>query len=299
MKKFSELVVSSSEEGRLDLFLSKECPDISRAQLQRLIKTGFVKVNGHLSKASASLEPGAVVAITIPDPKPTNLLAQNIPLNVVYQDNEILVIDKRAGMVVHPAAGHMDGTLVNAIIHMCPDLKGIGGELRPGIIHRLDKDTSGLIVVAKTENAHNNISLQIRQRTIVKQYIALGLGYVQPLEGVIDAPIGRDRNNRKRMAIVEGGRESRTKYKVLKQPKGYSLLEIRPETGRTHQIRVHFASIGHPLAGDTVYGGRTIGLGRHFLHANRLGFCLPGTDKYTEFEAPLPEDLRLFLEDIG
>ena len=299
MRKFCELVVSPSEMGRLDVFLSKECPDISRSQIQRLIKTGFVKVNGHLSKASASLESGAVVAITIPEPKPANLLPQDIPLDVIYQDSEIMVIDKPPGMVVHPAPGHMDGTLVNAIIHMCPDLKGIGGELRPGIVHRLDKDTSGLIVVAKTENAHNNISLQIRQRTIEKEYIALGLGYVKPLEGVIEAPIGRDRNNRKRMAIVEGGRESRTKYKVIRQPKGYSLLEIRPETGRTHQIRVHFASIGHPLAGDTVYGGKTTGLSRHFLHANRLGFCLPSTDKYTEFEAPLPADLRLFLEEIS
>jgi 23S rRNA pseudouridine1911/1915/1917 synthase len=298
MSKFCELVVSTSGEGRLDLFLSKECPNISRAQIQRLIKAGFVNVNGHLSKASVSLESGAIVAITIPDPKPTNLLAQDIPLDVIYQDSEILVVDKRAGMVVHPSAGHMDGTLVNAIMHMCPDLKGIGGELRPGIVHRLDKDTSGLIIVAKTENAHNNISLQISQRKVAKEYIALGLGYVKPLVGVIEAPIGRDRNNRKRMSIVEGGRESRTKYKVLRQPKGYSLLEVRPETGRTHQIRVHFASIGHPLVGDTVYGGRAIGLRRHFLHASRLGFCLPSTDKYIEFEAPLPEDLRLFLEGI-
>ncbi len=292
------LTATSPGQERLDVFLARECPDLSRSQVQRLIKEGHVTADGQLLKASGKLTAGAKVLLTIPEPVETELVAQSIPLTVVYQDEDLLVVDKPPGLTVHPAPGHRDGTLVNAIMAICPDLQGIGGSLRPGIVHRLDKDTSGLMVVAKNQAAHNDLSGQIKERSITKEYTALAIGYVEPEEGIIDAPIGRNPRNRKRMAIVASGREARTRYRVIKRPKGYSLLEVKPETGRTHQIRVHFASIGHPLAGDVLYGGRTPGLERQFLHANRLGFRLPSSGEYREFTSDLPEDLEAFLEGL-
>ena len=290
------VATARSPQERLDRFLTREYPDISRSQVQRLIQEGHVTVDGQPLKRSSRLQPGQQVLLTIPEPRASKLLAQDIPLTVVYEDRDLLVVDKPPGLAVHPAPGHPQGTLVNALLARCPDLQGIGGSLRPGIVHRLDKDTSGLMVVAKNEAAMGHLSQQIKERSITKGYQALARGHVRPDEGIIDAPIGRDRQNRKRMAIVETGRAARTRYRVTQRPPGYSLLEVWPETGRTHQIRVHFASIGHPLVGDATYGGKTPGLERQFLHAHRLGFRLPSTGEYVEFSSPLPEDLRAFLD---
>jgi 23S rRNA pseudouridine1911/1915/1917 synthase len=216
----------------------------------------------------------------------------------VYQDDELLVLDKPAGLTVHPAPGHPSGTLVNALLAICPDLRGIGDRVRPGIVHRLDKDTSGLMVVAKSHRAHLSLSRQIKERKVKKGYLALVSGELKPREGVIDAPIARNPRDRKRMAVVAGGREARTRYKVLRSNGEYSLVEAFPETGRTHQVRVHFASLGHPLVGDHVYGKRSAFLGRQFLHAHLLGFSHPDTGEWREFTSPLPPDLQLALDMV-
>ncbi len=297
MSETRVISVRSSEE-RLDHLLARDCPDISRSQLQRLIREGRVTVDGQRLRPSSKLRPGQQVLLTIPEPQALALLAQDIPLAVVYEDGDLLVVDKPPGLAVHPSPGHSEGTLVNAVLARCPDLQGIGGSLRPGIVHRLDKDTSGLMVVAKNEVAHSHLSRQIKERSITKGYQALTLGYVRPEEGIIEAPVGRDPRNRKRMAIVASGRAARTRYRVMERLSGFSLVEVWPETGRTHQIRVHFASISHPLAGDVIYGGRTPGLERQFLHAHRLGFRLPGTGEYVEFASPLPPDLKTFLDGL-
>ena len=230
--------------------------------------------------------------MTVPPPRPVSVEPEPIPLKLVYSDAHLLVVDKPAGLTVHPAPGHPSGTLVNALLALCPDLKGVGGELRPGIVHRLDKDTSGLMVVAKTSEAHLALSRQIKERRVRKGYLALVTGKLQPAEGIIDAPVGRDTRNRKRMAIVGSGREARTRYRVLRSSESYSLVEAFPETGRTHQIRVHLASLGHPLVGDHVYGKRSALVGRQFLHAHILGFRHPATGGWKEFTSPLPADLE-------
>ncbi len=294
----SDLLLVERPERRLDLFLAKSRPDLSRSQVQRLIKQGHALVDGRSAKASLTLEARQVVTLTLPPPTPSELQPEYIPLEVVYEDSDILVIDKPAGLTVHPAPGHPRGTLVNALLAYCPDLQGIGGELRPGIVHRLDKDTSGLMVVAKNQAAHVRLSRDIKERRITKGYIALVNGAVKPPEGTIDAPIGRDPRNRKRMALVEGGRASVTGYRVRELLRGCTLLEVHPLSGRTHQIRVHFASWGHPLVGDSTYGKKTPGLDRHFLHAHLLGFDLPSTGVRREFHSGLPPDLQAFLDQM-
>lgn len=286
-----EFVVEDGEE-RLDLFLARQDTGLTRSQAQRLTEEGYVLLNGAVSRPSRRLRTGDRVYLVVPPPRPVELPAQAMPLNILYQDGELLIVDKPAGLTVHPSPGHPSHTLVNALLALCPDLKGIGGELRPGIVHRLDKDTSGLMVVSKSGAAHTNISGQIKERTITKGYLALACGRVEPGEGVIDGPIGRDPRNRKRMAVVDGGREASTSYNVLAHIGGHSYIEVSPKTGRTHQIRVHFASIGHPLFGDALYGKRSPVLGRQFLHAHLLGFRHPTTDKYMEIISPLPPDLR-------
>ena len=210
-----------------------------------------------------------------------------------------MVVDKPAGLTVHPAPGHPSHTLVNGLLALCPDLKGIGGELRPGIVHRLDKDTSGLMVVAKSSSAHLSLSKQIKDRAVRKGYLALAQGRVQSPDGIIEGRVGRDPRNRKRMGVVQDGREASTRYKVLQCYDDCSLLEVFPKTGRTHQIRVHFASIGHPLVGDALYGGKTLLLSRQFLHAHLLGFRHPATDEYLGFTSPLPPELRTMIESFG
>ena len=279
------------DESRLDQYLAKQDTGLTRSQLQKLISEGQVLVNGGVAKPSNKVRAGDQVKLSVPPPRPTQLVAQDIPVTVVYQDENLVVIDKPAGLAVHPGPGHPDQTLVNALLAMCPDIQGIGGEIRPGIVHRLDKDTSGLMMVAKTHQAHIDLSAQIKARQVTKGYLALVEGASAPLQGKVDAPVGRHPRRRTRMAVVVGGKEARTSYKVKEQFQGHSLLELYLETGRTHQIRVHLAHIGHPLVGDTVYGKASPLVERHFLHAFHLGFNHPVTGEPLEFQTGLPSDL--------
>ena len=280
---------------RLDLFLTEHCDDLSRSEIQRLISDGHVTVDGAAASPSTKLGAGRQVSVNIPDPVESDLVPEQIALNVVYEDPDILVVDKAAGMTVHPAPGHPSRTLANAVLALCPDLRGIGGTLRPGIVHRLDKNTSGLMVVAKTQQAHTRLSSQLKARRFEKVYLTLVHGSLSPDAAAIEAPIGRDPRNRKRMAVVADGRAALTRYSVLERPKSYSLVEARPVTGRTHQIRVHMAAVGHAVVGDALYGRADPGLDRHFLHAQGLGFKHPSTGSSVEFRADLPPDLRTFL----
>jgi 23S rRNA pseudouridine1911/1915/1917 synthase len=271
---------------------------VTRAQAQRLIAQGSVLVDDRpRTKAGEKLRGGESVQVSIPPPQPAAPRPEALPLTVVYEDEHLLVVDKPAGMPVHPGPGHSGRTLVNALLAHCPDLPGIGGVQRPGIVHRLDKDTSGLIIVAKDDEAHAGLTRQLKERRVQKTYLALVEGRLSPKEALIDAPIGRDPNNRRRMMVRGvGGREAQTRYRVLEELPGYSLVEAAPVTGRTHQIRVHFASIGHPVAGDSVYGRRPGPAPRQFLHAWRLRFTHPITGAELEFEAPLPADLAQALD---
>jgi len=280
---------------RLDSYLTKTFPQFSRAYLQKLIEQGYILVNQRQAKASRKLAGEDRITIEFP-PLPTPPKAESIPLNIIYEDNEIIVVDKPAGLTIHPAPWHPDHTLVNAILAHCPGLERSGGLERPGIVHRLDKDTSGLIVVAKNESARVSLINQFKGKTVTKSYLVLVNGRVFPGRGTIELPIGRDPRNRKRMAIVEGGREAITHYQVNRYFGDYTLLEVMPKTGRTHQIRVHLATIGYPVVGDPVYGVKLAYLGRQFIHAQRLGFCSPSTNQYLEFSAPLPEELKQVLE---
>jgi len=287
--------VTAEEAGeRLDSVVAARLP-ISRTHAARLAADGAVSVDGVGERKSARVEEGQEVVVRVPAPEPASAEAEDIPLDIVYEDSDLLVIHKPAGLVVHPAPGHPGGTLVNALLHRCGDLAGIGGVLRPGIVHRLDKDTSGLLVVAKNEAAQASLAGQIKRREVRKLYLALVRGRVEPPEGVIDAPIGRHPRRRQRMAVVEGRREAQTRYRVREflddDGVAYSLVEAEPLTGRTHQIRVHFASIGRPVVGDRLYGKASPLVGRQFLHAWRLGFRLPASGRYQEFESPLPGDL--------
>lgn len=297
MNRRLEFVASSPGE-RLDKYIAEQC-HISRSYAQKLIDEGQVAVNGHAARASQKLNTGDKIVVSIPPPSHISLTAENIPLKVVYEDNDLIVVDKPAGLLVHPAAGQHTGTLVNAILARCPDLGEINGSVRPGIVHRLDKDTSGLMMVAKNDAAQKSLSRQIKQRSIKKGYLALVLGRLTPERGAIDAPIGRHPQDRKKMAVVSGGREAKTEYRVLKYFDGYTLVEAMPETGRTHQIRVHFAAIGHPIFGDHIYGKRSPLLARQFLHAYKLGFRLPSSGKYVEFKSELPSDLDDVLKQLN
>ena len=284
---------------RLDKYLLHKLPDRSRSSLQKLVADGFVLVNGEYSRASYKVSAGDEVQIRIPEVESGAPQAESIALNILYGDLDLLVINKPEGMVVHPAPGHDEGTLVNALLAAYPELSLEGGE-RPGIVHRLDRDTSGLILVARHAAAKRSLQAQFKQRTVTKTYLALVEGILEPSEGAIEAPIGRDPRSRKRMAVVSGGKPARTSYVVREHLRENSLVEAGLETGRTHQIRVHFAAIGHPVAGDTVYGRRQrpAGLQRQFLHAWQLTFELPGSGQPRTFEAPLPEDLQCALEAL-
>ncbi|MEW6286001.1 MAG: RluA family pseudouridine synthase [Chloroflexota bacterium] len=282
---------------RLDKFLTAQLPEFSRSRIQNLIADGCVDVNGRPArKAGQPLEAGATLTVRIPPPAPSGLLPENIPLDIVFENDELLVVNKPAGMVVHPAAGHASGTLVNAVLGYDPDLEGIGGEERPGVVHRLDKETSGLILLAKNERAHRWLQDQFRLRNVEKTYLALVDGRPPTPSGRVEAPIGRDPKNRKRMAIVPPGkgREAVSEYKTLEEFDKHTLLEFHPLTGRTHQIRLHCAFLKCPIAGDEVYGRKTpsIAIGRHFLHAWRLKILLPNEKTPRTFEAPLPEELE-------
>ena len=293
-----ELVVDEGP-SRLDRFLAERAGGLSRSAIQRLIDDGRVTVNAELAKASYQVRPGDRVVACVPQPGSEEPAAEVIPLGIVYEDQVLIVIDKPAGMVIHPAPGHQSGTLVNALLAHCPELAGDSQDRRPGIVHRLDRDTSGLILVAKNEQIRRALQRQFQARQVHKVYLALLDGYLEAAHGRIEAPLGRDPRHRQRMAVVPGGREAITEYRLLATFAGgdYSLVEAEPKTGRTHQIRVHFASIGHPVVGDTVDGRRRTSLPvpRQFLHAQRLGFTHPLTGRPLQFEAPLPDDLAAAL----
>ena len=298
MAKTHDLLVEFGG-NRLDRFIAETLPELSRSKVKRLVLNGWVTVNGLKAKSSHILCAGQHVSVTTPDPEPHNIKPQSIPLKIVYDDPDLIVISKPAGLTVHPGPGHPDQTLVNAVLARVPDITNAGNVLRPGIVHRLDKDTSGLIVVAKNDRAHANLSLQFKERSVCKEYQALVNGFVEPPEAIIDGPIGRHPLHRKRMAVVASGRHAITRYRTVRQVRGFTLLDILPSTGRTHQIRVHLASIGHPVAGDTVYGHLEPGLNRQFLHANRLGFRLPSSGDEIDLREDLPTDLEKFLQTLG
>jgi 23S rRNA pseudouridine1911/1915/1917 synthase len=296
--KTHRLTVDAPGE-RLDAFIAQRLPELSRSYIRKLINDGLVTVDGRSRRPSERPSEGAQITITVPPPEELALQAEDIHVRIVYQDGDIMVVDKPPGLTVHPAPGHPSGTLVNALLAMSPDLQGIAGTLRPGIVHRLDKDTSGLLVVAKNDRAMRALQSQLRERRVHKTYLALVHGVPKPREGQIEAPIGRHPKNRKKMAVIEDGRESTTRYKTREElPGPYALLEVEPVTGRTHQIRVHLAAIGHPIVGDSVYGRPSNLLGRQFLHAWKLAFQMPLGGREVEFESPLPADLSGVLEHL-
>lgn len=296
-------LVAANTGERLDKWLAGQMPERSRAEIQRWIESGLVTINGHPAKPSRKLIPGDQLTLTIPAPAPSHLQPEALPLTILYEDRDLLVIDKPAGLVVHPAPGHASGTLVNAILHHCPDLEGIGGVRRPGIVHRLDKDTSGILLVAKNDLAHRHLQAQFKARTVEKTYLALVIGHLTPPAGRIDAAIGRDPRHRQRMAVLptHDGRPALTDYETLTCYTNATLVAAHPRTGRTHQIRVHLAALGHPVVGDIVYGPRrdAFGLGRHFLHAQRLRFRRPSDDAWLDLASPLPPDLQALLDRLA
>ena len=285
---------------RVDAYLGEETP-LSRSQAQRLIREGNVSVNDRPVKANCVLKPGDAVLVTVPPPRATTALPEDIPISVLYEDGDLAVIDKPQGMVVHPAPGHDSGTLVNALLYAMDDLSGVGGELRPGIVHRIDRMTSGLLVVAKNDPAHRSLSQQFKDHSAHRSYIAIAEGNFPEDSGTVDAPIGRHPTDRKRMAAVSGGREAVTHWRVLERFGAFTLLHLALETGRTHQIRVHMAYLGHPLAGDDVYGPekRKLGLSGQALHGYRLSFVHPGTDESMVFYAALPDYFCSALKKLG
>nr|WP_320049047.1 RluA family pseudouridine synthase [uncultured Desulfuromonas sp.] len=293
---------------RLDRFLTCQLPELTRSQLKKLVDDGLVRVDDQTVKAGVKLRGGETVSVTLPQAQPVEALPESLPLEILYEDSDLIVINKAAGMVVHPAAGHQGGTLVNALLYHCQDLSGVGGELRPGIVHRLDKDTSGVMVATKNDVTHNHLAAQFKAHSIQRRYVALVHGQVQNQRGTIDAPIGRHPTHRKKMSSKgRGGRRAVTHWKVLRRYDAdrLSLLEMRLETGRTHQIRVHLSEMNLPLVGDPLYGNRTRAnaindlevrqrvhaLHRQALHARLLGFIHPRTGAYMEFTSDLPDDL--------
>jgi 23S rRNA pseudouridine1911/1915/1917 synthase len=291
------------EDQRLDKYLVICLPDYSRSRLQTLIKEGLVTVNGEPAyKTGQVLESGHLVQVQIPATQPSALIPESIPLDIIFENNDLLIVNKPAGMVVHPAAGHSSGTLVNAALAHAPEMEGISGEHRPGVVHRLDKDTSGLILMAKNDRAQRFLQEQFRKRATRKVYLALVDGHPPTPAGVVEAPIGRDPSNRKRMAIVpeHKGRNATTEYHTLENFPAHTLIEAHPITGRTHQIRLHLTFVHCPIVGETLYGRRKLSLPvpRQFLHAARLTITLPGETEPRTFEAPLPEDLQAILTQL-
>lgn len=300
MARTVEYIAAGPEAGqRIDLFLARAEPGLTRSRAQKLIGLGAVQLNGRpCFDKSRSLRAGDVIVMTLPDPPPANPLPERIPLDIVYEDEDLLVINKARGMVVHPAPGHDSGTLVNALLHHCEHLSTAGDPHRPGIVHRLDKDTTGLLLAAKNDAAYYSLTGQLRERTLRREYIALVYGRVSPAEGRIAAPLGRHPRHRLRMAVVPGGREAATRYRVIALLGDFSLLQATLESGRTHQVRVHLDFIRHPVAGDPLYGpGCTPALPRPLcrgqaLHARRISFTHPRGGRRLEFTAPLPADFR-------
>jgi 23S rRNA pseudouridine1911/1915/1917 synthase len=294
---YSLTVDTASAGERLDRYVARALPTLSRSYAQQLIADAQITVNGRPARASLGLCAGDQVAVAVPPPQPISLAPEAIPLSIIYEDANVVVVDKPAGMVVHPAPGHPGGTLVNALLARYPDMQ-VSGDLRPGIVHRLDAGTSGLLVVARNDASLRDLADQQRERQMRKIYLAVVEGRFKEPEGVIDAPVGRHASDRLRMAVTPQGRAARTHYRVAEELGAYSLLELRLETGRTHQIRVHLLHIQRPVLGDPLYGARkgrpSFGLGRQFLHAQQLGFRLPG-GAWREFSSPLPDDLQAAL----
>lgn len=301
MKQIEILVEPAQAGARLDSLLAAQLTDISRSMIQRLIEEEHVSCNGRTVSKSFRPKEGDKLQLTLPDPAPVQVLPQNIPLNILYEDDHLLVVNKPKGMVVHPAPGNPDGTLVNALLYHCRgSLSGIGGELRPGIVHRIDKDTSGLLVVAKDDRTHAGLSEQMAVHSIHRLYQAVVYGSLKE-DGFVEAPIGRHKTDRKKMAVTQqNSKYAYTGYRVLEKYIGFTHIECKLKTGRTHQIRVHMASIGHPLAGDEVYGPRAVikKLGGQCLHAKTLGFVHPISGEYMEFDSPLPDYFLKFLASL-
>ena len=313
MASSRSLKVEGSEAGvRLDAWIARKLPELSRARVQALIAADAVRLDGRAARPSARLRGGEEVTVALPDPVAATPAPEDVPLSIVYEDARLLVLDKPAGMTVHPGAGRLSGTLVNALLHHVRDLSGVGGVLRPGIVHRLDRGTSGLMVVAKDDETHRALSAQFASREVEKEYLAIVHGVPRARQGTIEVAIGRDPVHRKKMSVrAPRGRAARSAYTVVTALDGAALLRVRIHTGRTHQIRVHLASLGHPVAGDATYGGTRTpssrspaaraaldGLARPALHAARLAFTHPATGGRLQFESPLPADLRDVLERL-
>ena len=298
------ILLRASEESknqRLDAFLASSLDGLTRSQATRLIESGEIAVNGRAVSKSYKLAGGEDIAVTLPEPEPVEAVPQDIPLDVVYEDADVIVVNKPSGMVVHPAPGHPDGTLVNALLYHCAGtLSGIGGALRPGIVHRIDRDTSGLIIAAKNDAAHQYLSAQLADHTLARTYECIVVGSLREDRGTVDAPIARHPTDRKRMAVVAGGREAVTHWEVIARYPGSTHVRCRLETGRTHQIRVHMAYIGHPILGDTVYGAKkeVPGLTGQCLHAVGLRFLHPRTHEVVELSCPLPDEFTRMLQKI-
>lgn len=295
-------VDEDGDSERLDAFLAIELNEVSRTYIQRLIKDGLVLVNEAIKKPRYQLKEGDYIKVQIPKPKNLEINSENIPIDIIYEDEDVVIINKSKNMVVHPAPGNYTGTLVNALLYHIDNLSSINGVIRPGIVHRLDKDTSGLLIVAKNDSAHKFLSEKLKDRDIKREYVAITYGELNDDEGTINAPIGRHPKDRKRMAINEkNGKDAITNYKVLQRYKGYTLVKAKLETGRTHQIRVHLSYINHPIVGDPVYSNRKDD-GKYngqFLHAIKLGFIHPRSKEYMEFKTDLPDNFKQFIEKIS
>ncbi len=300
----TEMYLADAEHTgmRLDVFVTSREEQLSRSFVQKLISDGVVTVNGATPRANYRLKKGDAIVVNVPPPVKLQVRPESIPLAICYEDKDVIVVNKPRGMVVHPAEGNYAGTLVNALLHHCQDLSGINGVLRPGIIHRIDKDTSGLLMVAKNDLAHENLAGQLKEHSVRRGYLALAHGAPAGERGVVDAPIGRDPRDRQRMAVTQrNGKAALTRYRVLERAGNYTWLKLRLETGRTHQIRVHMAYIGCPLVGDSKYGpGKPhFDLNGQFLHAYILGFMHPRSGDYLEFTVPLPKELTVILNKLG
>lgn len=299
MEDFTYKISEAQKGERIDKALAMLEADWSRSQIQIWLKDGGVLVNGETVKTNYKVRPDDVINVSVPDAEPLDIEAENLNLEIVYEDADVLVVNKPRGMVVHPAPGHTSGTLVNGLMHQVTDLSGINGIMRPGIVHRIDKDTSGLLMVAKNDKAHVSLVDQLVKKTVTRKYIALVHGHIPHDKGTIDAPIGRDARDRQSMTVVDSGKHAITHFRVLERFGNFTLIECRLETGRTHQIRVHMKYIGYPLAGDPKYGPKkTIEFNGQALHAAVIGFIHPRTEEYLEFEAPLPQVFTDLIEEM-
>ena len=301
MNRLEFLTDETAEGQRIDKWLNTKLVDMSRSALQKLLEDGKITISGRAAAKNTKLHAGIEISIEIPDPDTLDAQPQNIPVDIVYEDEELLVVNKPKGMVVHPAAGNPDGTLVNALLYHCEGkLSSINGVIRPGIIHRIDKNTSGLLIVAKTDSAHTFLAEQIKEHTFTREYQAICVGRFKESSGTIDAPIGRSKYDRKKMCVTDqNSKNAVTHYRVIAENGGYSLVRFRLETGRTHQIRVHCAYIGHPVLGDDVYGKPFKGTEGQCLHAKLLGFVHPKTKEYIEFDSELPDYFKKLISQLG